>query len=81
LSINYGWIPLDGSIADAIRNERRTGQPTREKFHSKKGKDAIKALRNWLRGKSKPKSDSDKKIAREIIEDLKDALGESDHAD
>lgn len=64
----------DGSIADAIRYELKTGNPVKGRFHSKKGRDYIARLQNWLGNKKSPNLESDKKIAREIIQDLRDAL-------
>lgn len=65
----------DGSTADAIRYERSTGKfIVKGRDHSQKGKDYITALGNWLRSKTSPKPESDKKIARAIIDDLRDAL-------
>ena len=64
----------DGSTADAVRHEIETGKPVKSRYHSQKARDYAKTLENWLRSKTSPKPEKDKKIAREIIKDLKDAL-------
>ena len=64
----------DGSTADAIRHEIATGKPVEYRYHAQKGQDYIKALEKWLRSKSSPKSESDRKIAHQIIKDIQAAL-------
>jgi hypothetical protein len=64
----------DGSVADAVRHEKKTGEQVKDAEHSQKARDYIKSLEKWFGSKTSPKPDSDKKIAREIIKDLKDAL-------
>lgn len=64
----------DGSMADAIRHERTTASPVGGVYHSKKGKDLIRRLEKWLGGKKSINDKQDKKIVREIIKDLKNAL-------
>jgi hypothetical protein len=50
------------------------GIPIEDRYHSQNAADYIKALKKWLRSKTKPKSANDKRIARAIIKDLEDAL-------
>jgi hypothetical protein len=38
----------DGSMADAIRQEIKTGLPTKGRFHKTKGRAMIVALQKWL---------------------------------
>jgi hypothetical protein len=64
----------DGSIMDAIRQERKTDTPTKGRVHSQKGRETITRLDNWLRSKTSPKPDSDKKTARILIKEIRDAL-------
>jgi len=66
----------DGSLADAIRYERKTGQAVKKRFHSQKGREAIRRLEFWLSSKKHPNLEEDKRIARLLIRDLRDALGE-----
>lgn len=62
----------DGGLADAIRNELKTGDLTKGKSHVQKGKERIKNLENIL--KNQKLNDTDKKITQNLLEDLKDAL-------
>ena len=62
----------NGTMMDAIRNERKTGKPTRGRLHTKKGKAAIKLLNACL-GSGKL-DDRDKAAVRAIMDDLKKAL-------
>ena len=64
----------DGTTMDAIRNELATGEPTGGTFHSIKGQESTNALRNILR-KNPNLSDSDRRIAERLIEQLQEALG------
>ncbi len=63
-----------GSTADAIRHELTTGEKVGGKFHSKKGRQYINALKNWIK-KSPNACEADKQEARKMLEDLKSALG------
>ena len=62
-----------GSMADAIRNEIRTGQPTGKKFHSGPGEQYVTGLRNWLANNPNA-SASDRAIAQRTLDDLVNAL-------
>ncbi len=62
----------DGGLADAIRHELKTGNLVKGKSHIQKGKERIKNLENIL--KNQNLNNSDKKIAQNLLEDLKDAL-------
>lgn len=77
-----------GSTADAIRNEIKTGEPTKGTWHSKKGEDTMNSLADWMKKnqandnnvnpydvnvtRSRP---SDVDAAKNVYLDLKDALG------
>ena len=64
----------DGSIMDAIRNERKNNVPTKKRWHSQKGRQTITRLEKWLGSKTSPKSKDDKKTVRMLIKEVKDAL-------
>ena len=64
----------DGGTADAIRQEKKTGKPVGGKSHIMKGRQRLKNLENLL--KRKDLSDSDRAIAKQLYDDLKDALGD-----
>lgn len=64
----------DGTTADAVRNERLTGQPTHGFWHTKKAEDSLRGLENWLR-RNPHASPSDRAIAEREIANLRDALG------
>jgi len=63
-----------GSTADAIRREKQTGKPVGGKFHEQKGQEYSKALEKWLQ-KNQNASQSDRKAAQSILDDLNDAGG------
>ena len=65
----------NGTMMDAIRNERKTGEPTMGRYHFKKGKDMIKQLNDSL-GSGKL-SVEEKRTVRAIRDDLRKALSES----
>lgn len=80
-------IGLGGSTAQAIRFTRETGQPVKGSDHVQKGKELVTKLESWLKkqekvkddfasGKSQnvPASTHDAQQARNVIQDLKDAL-------
>ena len=68
----------DGSTADAIREEHRSGNNTRGVNHDEKGEQYISALENWLNkagpNGGKNASEEDRKVAQALIDDLDDAL-------
>jgi len=73
-----GKVIGDGSTADAIRAEHRSGNNTKGVNHDEKGEQYIRALENWL-DKAGPNggrdaSDEDRKVAQDLIDDLDDAL-------
>lgn len=63
-----------GSTAAVIRQEIATGKPTKGTFHSQKGNDSIANLEKWLANNPKAVQ-TDRMAAKNIILDLKDALG------
>ena len=63
----------DGGTADAIRHEIETGELVGGKSHIQKGIERLKNLENILNRVEL--NENDKKIAQELYEDLKDALG------
>ncbi|MDP8927778.1 MAG: hypothetical protein M3O70_04155 [Actinomycetota bacterium] len=64
----------DGTTADAVRNERLTGQPTYGRWHTQKAEDSLRGMENWLR-RNPDASPSDRAIAEREIANLRDALG------
>ncbi len=73
-----GKVIGDGSTADAIREEHRTGNATKGVNHDEKGRQYVQALTNWL-GKAGPNggkeaSEEDRAAAQALIDDLEDAL-------
>jgi hypothetical protein len=63
-----------GSSADALRNELKTGQPTKGKHHMQKVQDSLIYFKNWK--KSNPNaSKKDVEAVDDMIKDLEDALG------
>ena len=62
----------NGSVMDAVRNEQKTGGSTKGKYHSKKARGTINRLEKQI-GIGRL-SIEEKKIARELIKDLKKAL-------
>lgn len=63
----------DGGLGDAIRHEIKTKELVGGKSHIQKGIERLKNLENIL--KKQPLNSSDKNIVKELIKDLKDALG------
>ena len=63
----------DGGTADAIRHEIETGELVGGKSHIQKGIERLKNLENILNRFEL--NENDKKIAQELYDDLKDALG------
>jgi len=63
-----------GSTADAIREEKATGQKIKNSFHIKKGEDALVYLKRWLIN-NPTASPGDRAAVENIIDDLNDALG------
>lgn len=64
----------DGGTADAIRYEFVTGELVGGKSHAQKGRERLKNLENILKRKDLNKED--KKIAKELYDDLAVALGD-----
>lgn len=62
----------NGSTADAIRHELKTGEMLSPKGHMQKGKEMASELLKDMR--SNRLSESDEKIARELLKDLKNAM-------
>lgn len=62
----------NGSTADAIRFERATGQLLSRTGHMQKGREAIQGLEKLLRTGNLDRKDAE--LARQIINDLRDAL-------
>jgi RHS repeat-associated protein len=62
-----------GTTADAVRNERRTGQPTGGSFHTIKAQETVSGLQKWLR-KNQNASAQERVIAQSLLDDLLDAL-------
>ncbi|MDR3258145.1 MAG: hypothetical protein LBT51_00835 [Fusobacteriaceae bacterium] len=63
----------DGGLVDAIRDELKTGVKTGGKSHLLKGTERVTNLENVI--KKENLNDKDLKIAKELLEDLKNALG------
>ena len=63
----------DGGLGDAIRYELKTKKLVGGKSHIKKGIERIKNLENIL--KKQTLNSTDKTIIKELIKDLKNALG------
>jgi hypothetical protein len=63
-----------GSTADAIRFELACGQQVGGRWHSNKGREYIRALRNWLT-KNQNADAADRNIAQQLLDDLVAALG------
>ena len=61
----------NGTTMDAIMNERKTGKATKDSFHSKKARNAIRALDNI---RDRKMTIYDKKIIRALRESLRKAL-------
>lgn len=64
----------DGTTMDAIRNELLTGEATHGRGHIQKGRDMHRGLDKWLRHNPHA-SESDRQLARSLIEELKEAFG------
>lgn len=64
-----------GSTADAVRFEKATGQPIKDRIHKQKAQDYSKALRKWLRDNPTARA-QDRAVAENILLDMNDALGE-----
>jgi len=62
----------DGGLADAIRHEIQTGELVGGKSHLIKGEERIKNLENIL--KSQDLNSTDKAIAQNLLNDLKNAM-------
>ncbi len=62
----------DGGTADALREELQTGKNIAGKSHLIKAKERLKALEKL--NNNSDLSTEDKKIIKELIDDLKDAL-------
>jgi YD repeat-containing protein len=69
-----GQQEVAGGTPGAIRNELKTGQPTKGKFHLTKGNDLINALNKWLR-ENPTASKEERSEAEQMLKDLKDAFG------
>lgn len=63
----------DGGLADAIKYELLTGELVGGKSHIKKGYERIKNLENII--KKENLCSSDLKLAKQLLNNLKDALG------
>ncbi len=62
-----------GSTADAIRNEIKTGLPTKGKFHFQKGEEYIRAIEKWV--ENNPDAfKGDLEAANFLKDDIIDAL-------
>ena len=59
---------------DAIRNELLTGEATHGRGHIQKGRDMLRGLDKWLRHNPHA-SESDRQLARSLMEELKEAFG------
>ncbi|MBO0826669.1 MAG: hypothetical protein J2P24_02695 [Streptosporangiales bacterium] len=64
----------DGTTADAVRNERITGKPTKDIWHFKKAKQYLGSLYKWL-AEHPNASASDRAVAQQEIDNLNNALG------
>jgi RHS repeat-associated protein len=62
-----------GSTADALRNERITGLPTKGVWHTNKSEQYVRALDKWLK-KNPDASDYDRLVAQSLRDDLQNAL-------
>lgn len=62
-----------GSTAAAVRNERKTGQPTKGKFHSEKAEGRIRQLESWLRNHPNARP-GDRAAAENLLQDMKNAM-------
>lgn len=62
-----------GTTADALRNEKATGDATGGKYHTEKANVYSRALRRVLRDRSL--SESDRRVAQSLYDDLQNALG------
>ncbi|HET9059436.1 MAG TPA: hypothetical protein VFN61_05905 [Acidimicrobiales bacterium] len=73
-----GRVIGDGSTADAIREEHKTGGATKGVNHDEKGRQYVTALTNWLEkagpNGGKGASQEDRAAAQSLIDDLEDAL-------
>ena len=63
----------DGGLADAVRYELKTGKLVGGKSHIQKARERVKNLENII--KKQNLCSSDLKIAKELLKDLKNALG------
>jgi hypothetical protein len=63
----------NGSTADAVRHEPRTGEPVGGRFHDQKAQDSIKYLEKWL-CKNLTARPSDRIEAERTIKDMRNAL-------
>ncbi|MGW5365002.1 hypothetical protein [Actinopolymorpha pittospori] len=64
----------DGTTFDAIRNELLTGRPSNGIFHLQKGREIMNGLRALLRKTGADAlSPSDRRIAQELFNELRDA--------
>lgn len=63
----------DGGLSDAIRYERKTNELVGGKSHIRKGIERLKNLENIL--KKQNLNSTDIQIIKELIKDLRDALG------
>lgn len=62
----------DGGTADVIREERATGRPVGDRFHSKKGQERINQINRILR---RNPNHPDRALLERLRDDLSDALG------
>lgn len=69
----------DGGLGDAIRYEIKTNKLIGGKSHIRKGIERVKNLENILNKQNL--NSTDKKIIKELIKDLKDALAGADRND
>lgn len=65
----------NGSTADAIRHEQKTGKAVGGRFHFQKGELYQRALSNWL-ALSDGASTADIDAAQKLLQDLNDAMGD-----
>ena len=63
----------DGGLADAIRYELKTKELVGGKSHIQKGMERLKNLENILKKQNLDSTDT--KIVKQLIKDLKNALG------
>lgn len=74
--LREGQVPKkggDGSLVDAIKYEKRTGEKIGDKDHVKKGQNVRNSLENWLK-KNKDADPSDIETAQRVLQEIKDAL-------